>query len=135
MLRPNAIVRTYMVVIFTILLYCILNSGFFSWLEIFIFNFSWVDILAFGATLHRICIVEEILVELILAFYPYSENINQAKITLYTLPCKVVDSSAEFKIRKYKYPCTWTHGQTLFKVVGHFQKHLALLLMYIAYYP
>ena len=30
--------------------------------------FSWVDILAFGATLHRNCIVEEILVELILAF-------------------------------------------------------------------
>ena len=33
-----------------------------------LFNFSWVDILAFGATLHRICIVEEILVELILVF-------------------------------------------------------------------
>ena len=32
------------------------------------FHFSWVDILAFGATLHRIYIVEEILVELILAF-------------------------------------------------------------------
>ena len=34
-----------------------------------LFNFSWFDILAFGATLHRIlfCIVEEILVELILA--------------------------------------------------------------------
>ena len=34
-----------------------------------LFNFSWVDILVFGATLHRICIVEEILVELILAPY------------------------------------------------------------------
>ena len=44
----------------------------------FLFNFSWVNILAFGATLHRICIVEEILVELILALY-----INQVKITLY----------------------------------------------------
>ena len=31
------------------------------------FHFLWVDILAFGSTLHRICIVEEILVELILA--------------------------------------------------------------------
>ena len=42
-------------------------SGFFSWLEFSLFNFSWVDILAFGTTLHRICIVEEILEELILA--------------------------------------------------------------------
>ena len=33
------------------------------------FNFSWVDILVFGATLYRICIVEEILVELILVPY------------------------------------------------------------------
>ena len=32
----------------------------------FHFNFSWVDILEFGATLHRICTVEEIVVELIL---------------------------------------------------------------------
>ena len=48
------------------------------------FNFSWVDILAFGATLHRICIVEEILVELILALYiALQQNINQAKVTLY----------------------------------------------------
>ena len=44
--------------------YCI---AVFSWLEIFTFYFSWIDILVFGAALHRICIVEEILVELILA--------------------------------------------------------------------
>ena len=42
--------------------------GFFHGWKFSLFNFSWVDILAFGATLHRICIVEEILVELILAF-------------------------------------------------------------------
>ena len=42
-------------------------SGFFHGWKFSLFNFSWVDILAFGATLHRICIVEEILVELILA--------------------------------------------------------------------
>ena len=43
-------------------------SGFFYGWKFSLFNFLWVDILAFGATLHRICIVEEILVELILAF-------------------------------------------------------------------
>ena len=43
-------------------------SGFFHGWKFSLFNFSWVDILAFVATLHRICIVEEILVELILAF-------------------------------------------------------------------
>ena len=42
-------------------------AGFFHGWKFSLFNFSWVDILAFGATLHRICIVEEILVELILA--------------------------------------------------------------------
>ena len=42
-------------------------SGFFHGRKFSLFNFSWVDILAFGATLHRICIVEEILEELILA--------------------------------------------------------------------
>ena len=35
----------------------------------------------------------------------------------------------EFKIKKII--STWTHGRTLFKVVGHFQKYLALLFMYI----
>ena len=43
-------------------------AGFFHGWKFSLFNFSWVDILAFGASLHRICIVEEILVELILAF-------------------------------------------------------------------
>ena len=42
-------------------------AGFFHGWKFSLFNFSWIDILAFGATLHRICIVEEILVELILA--------------------------------------------------------------------
>ena len=42
-------------------------AGFFHGRKFSLFNFSWVDILAFEATLHRICIVEEILVELILA--------------------------------------------------------------------
>ena len=42
-------------------------SGFFHGWKFSLFNFSWVDILAFGTTLHKICIVEEILVELILA--------------------------------------------------------------------
>ena len=46
--------------------YCI--AGFFMAGNLHFLNFSWVDILAFRATLHRICIVEEILVELILAF-------------------------------------------------------------------
>ena len=46
---------------------CISYSGFFHGWKFSLFNFSWVDILAFEATLHRICIVEEILVELILA--------------------------------------------------------------------
>ena len=46
---------------------CIPYSRFFHGWKFSLFNFSWVDILAFGATLHRICIVEEILVELILA--------------------------------------------------------------------
>ena len=41
-------------------------AGFFHGWKFSLFNFSWVDILAFGATLHRICIVEEILGELIL---------------------------------------------------------------------
>ena len=45
----------------------ILYSGFFHGWKFSLFNVSWVDILAFGATLHWICIVEEILVELILA--------------------------------------------------------------------
>ena len=45
--------------------YCI--AGFFHGWKFSLFNFSWVDILAFGATLHRICVVEEILEELILA--------------------------------------------------------------------
>ena len=43
-------------------------AGFFHGWKLSLFNFSWVDILAIGATLHRICIVEEVLVELILAF-------------------------------------------------------------------
>ena len=42
-------------------------ADFFHGWRFSLFNFSSVDILAFGATLHRICIVEEILVELILA--------------------------------------------------------------------
>ena len=42
-------------------------AGFFHSWKFSLFNFSWVDILVFGATLHMICIVEEILVELILA--------------------------------------------------------------------
>ena len=42
-------------------------AGFFDGCKFSLFNFSWVDILAFGTTLHRICIVEEILVKLILA--------------------------------------------------------------------
>ena len=42
-------------------------AGFFHGWKFSLFKFSWVDILVFGATLHRICIVEEILVELILA--------------------------------------------------------------------
>ena len=41
-------------------------AGFFHGRKFSLFNFSWVDILVFGATLHRICIVEEILEELIL---------------------------------------------------------------------
>ena len=41
-------------------------AGFFHGWKFSLFNFSWVDILAFGVPLHRICIVEEILVELIL---------------------------------------------------------------------
>ena len=40
--------------------YCI--AGFFHGWKFSLFNFSWVDILAFGATLHRICIVGEILI-------------------------------------------------------------------------
>ena len=43
-------------------------AGFFHGWKFSLFNFSWVDILVFVATLHRICIVEEILVELILAY-------------------------------------------------------------------
>ena len=49
------------------------------------FNFSWVDILAFGATLHRICIVEEILVELILALYiALQQKYKPSKSKVYT---------------------------------------------------
>ena len=47
--------------------YLIPYSGFFHGWKFSLFNFSWVDILAFGATLQRICIIEEILEELILA--------------------------------------------------------------------
>ena len=46
----------------------VLYSGFFHGWKFSLFNVSWIDILALGATLNRICIVEEILVELILPF-------------------------------------------------------------------
>ena len=55
-------------------------SGFFITENFHFSIFHGLIFLGYSYTFHRICIAEEILMELILALLPYSDNINQAKI-------------------------------------------------------
>ena len=62
-------------------------ADFFHGWKFSLFNFSWVDILAFGATLHRICIVEEILEELIFGALALQRKYKPSKNNpLYGMP-------------------------------------------------